>query len=47
MNGAVMVSKSVSKSNQVELGAVPNGMYIVAIYTMNGDRIMKKLIVAK
>ena len=47
MNGAVIVSESVLKSNQVELGDVPNGMYIVAIYTMDGDRIMKKLIIAK
>lgn len=46
-NGAVILSESVLKSNQVELGDVPNGMYIVAIYTMNGDRIMKKLIIAK
>jgi hypothetical protein len=47
MNGAVIVSESVLKSNQVELGDLPNGMYIVAIYTMKGDRIMKKLIISK
>ncbi len=47
INGSVILENSSNTDNQLDLGKITNGMYIVAIYTANGERIMKKLIISK
>lgn len=46
-SGMVILEETYLKSDSISLDSVANGIYIVVLYTENGDRTIRKLIVAK